>query len=647
MPCTEALDRVDFRRRDAPQGGGASVALPLAHLPSCVVAAGTLLHGCGSKMVSANAMRSPPMSGRKKVLIVILAVVAVSAASFAGYRLWMSSTGPELAEYLPADTQVYIELPSVTKAALAAAGMDWLDPTALETDDRNELGEAVERSFGVRRDEAKALFSSIRSVALAGRRSGSGAELERAVVLRVGDRGAVEALLGSTRFANKTPIAEGVRYTLTRANVAGDEERAGLVKSLDELGDSEDAQEGNRHVVAWFSGERLLVTGDGAIVDTIADVVAGKAENLAEHNAGFAKVAWPPGASLLAYADPRVFAGEYEKGLFDGAGPMTGSMRFADPGMLLSAHIELRGKNVPAKALLPERVSLSLYEQLPPTTVAYLAFSTKLGVTGNEALPLFKQAYRAADPGGAERMENMLGDMNALGLGFDSVFDVVGDEAILAVTADEKLPSLALAGDSAAQEHGSIIAILRLDDDDRAKAETLIQTLKTTLEERGKGRVEVQQTEAGLIASPTALTSIVTGVDASMSITIRDSAYLVVVVGSEPHIHAAHEAIGGSAPLKADRAHARALAVVGDGALMVMWLDVGRAGNAMLQASKQLGTGSADSSAMRAITLEGDDRVTAACAVRATFNEDVLSVDIETLNLPAVGALAAARAIAE
>jgi hypothetical protein len=33
--------------------------------------------------------------------------------------------------------------------------------------------------------------------------------------------------------------------------------------------------------------------------------------------------------------------------------------------------------------------------------------------------------------------------------------------------------------------------------------------------------------------------------------------------------------------------------------------------------------------------------------VRATFNDDVLSVDIQTLNLPAVGALAAARAIAQ
>ena len=584
-------------------------------------------------------MRSPPMSGRKKLLIVILAVLAVSAGSLAAYRLWMRSTGPELAKYLPANTQIYVELPSVTKAALAAVGMDWVDPTALETDDRSELAEAFESSFGVKQDEAKAFFSSISSVALAGRRR-SGAEpgLDHAVVLRVTDRDAVEALLGSSRFANKSVIADGVRYTLTRAQprVAGDEKRAGLVKSLDDLGESEDAQgSGNRHVVAWFSGEKLMVAGDGAMVDAIAEVVAGKAENLAEHNVSFAKVEWPPGSSLLAYAEPQAFPEEIEKGLFDGAAPMTGSMRFADPGILLSAHIELRGKNVPAKALLPERVSLSLYEELPATTVAYLAFSTRFGVTGKEALPLFKKAYRDADPDGAERIDKMLDSMNQLGLGFDSLFDAVGDEAIVAVTADEKLPSLALAGDSAAQEHGSVIAIFRLDDD-RAQAEMLIKKLKATLVERGEGRVEIRETEAGFIASPTALTTIVTGVGASMSITIRENEYLVVVVGSEPHIHAAHGEIGGSAPLKGDGAHTRALAAVGEGPLMVMWLDVGRAGNAVLEGA-----------AKKAIVLEGDERVTAACAVRATFNDDVLSVDIQTLNLPAVGALAAARAIAQ
>jgi hypothetical protein len=571
-------------------------------------------------------MRSPPMSGRKKLLIVILAVLAVSAGSLAAYRLWMRSTGPELAKYLPADTQIYVELPSVTKAALAAVGMDWVDPTALETDDRSELAEAFESSFGVKQDEARALFSSISSVALAGRRR-SGAEpgLEHAVVLRVTDRDAVEALLGSTRFVDKSVIADGVRYTLTRAQPSGDEKRAGLVKSLDDLGES----------VAWFSGEKLLVAGNGTMVDAIAEVVAGKAENLAEHNVSFAKVEWPSGSSLLAYAEPQAFPEEIEKGLFDGAAPMTGSMRFADPGILLSAHIELRGKNVPAKALLPERVSLSLYEQLPATTVAYLAFSTRFGVTGKEALPLFKKAYRDAAPDGAERIDKMLDSMNQLGLGFDSLFDAVGDEAIVAVTADEKLPSLALAGDSTAQEHGSVIAIFRLDDD-RTQAEMLIKKLKATLVERGEGRVEIRETEAGFIASPTALTTIVTGVGASMSITIRENKYLVVVVGSEPHIHAAHGEIGGSAPLKGDGAHTRALAAVGEGPLMVMWLDVGRAGNAVLEGA-----------AKKAIVLEGDERVTAACAVRATFNDDVLSVDIQTLNLPAVGALAAARAIAQ
>lgn len=563
---------------------------------------------------------------RKKLLIIILAVLAVGAGSLAAYRLWMRSTGPELAKYVTADTQIYVELPSVTKAALAAVGMDWVDPTALETDDRSELAEAFESSFGVKQDEAKALFSSISSVALAGRRrSGGEPGLEHAVVLRVTDRDAVEALLGSTRFANKSVIAEGVRYTLTRAQLSGDDERAGLVKSLDELGES----------VAWFSGEKLLVAGDGALVDAIAEVVAGKAENLAEHNVSFAKVEWPPGSSLLVYAEPQAFPDEIGKGLFDGARPMTGSMRFADPGILLSAHIELRGKSLPARALLPERVSLSLYEELPATTVAYLAFSTRFGVTGKEALPLFKKAYRDADPDGAERIDKMLDSMNELGLGFDSLFDAVGDEAIVAVTADEKLPSLVLAGDSTAQEHGSVIAIFRLDDD-RAQAEMLIKRLRTALEEKGSGRVEVRDTEAGFIASPTALTTLVTGVGASMSITIRENKYLLVVVGSETQITATNGAIGVGAPLKGDGAHTKALAAVGEGPLMVMWLDVGRAGSAVLEGA-----------AKKAIVLEGDERVTAACAVRATFNDDVLSVDIQTLNLPAVGALAAARAIAQ
>ena len=75
------------------------------------------------------------MSGRKKLLIVILAVLAVSAGSLAAYQLWMRSTGPELAKYLPADTQIYVELPSVTKAALAAVGMDLLAALELASSD--------------------------------------------------------------------------------------------------------------------------------------------------------------------------------------------------------------------------------------------------------------------------------------------------------------------------------------------------------------------------------------------------------------------------------------------------------------------------------------------------------------------------------
>jgi hypothetical protein len=593
-----------------------------------------------------------------KIVIALLALLAIGGGAFAAYWFWMRSTGPELAKFMPADTQVYVEMPSVTKAVVAAIGMDSIEAKELDAEKRkDDMVEAFESSFDVKKDEAEAFLTSISSVAFGGRELNKDDKAEAALIIRFSDRDAVEAVLGSKRFDKDGNLAGGVAYTMTRKESKDPEKEEKLnayEKFFNQLGDrkkSKDEDDGDKeekkkkkNVLVWFESDKLLVAGDQGMVEEIGKVIDG-GDNLAKHNETFKKAKWPAGSSMLAYADPEAFPKEIRKDFFSDVGPVTGSMRFTDPGLIVSAHLEMQGKKVSKKELLPETVSLSLYEKLPATTVAYLGFSTKFGVGGKEMEKVLKKTYSDVDERGAEEVEKMLDGMkDNLGFSFSDVFDALGDEAIIGITADDKLFGLAFEKDKEALEHGSVIAIFALDKDEgKDNAEKIIKKLKGTIEEKAKDEIEIKKTDGGFVASPGERAKTALGVDASFSIAVEEDKYMVVIVGTKKRIDEANDALGGTETLKNDKAHKKALTAFEGKPLAVLWVDAGRIGKAVLKESKDIKTSMKDAGVpLDAFILEGDERLTAGYAVRAAFDGEILSVDFDTLNLPVFAAVSAA-----
>ena len=592
-----------------------------------------------------------------KIVIALLALLAVGGGAFAAYWFWLRSTGPELAKYLPADTQVYVEMPSVTKALVAAIGMDSIDAKELEAEKRkDDMVEAFESSFDVKKDEAEAFLTSISSVAFGGREINKDEKAEACVIIRFSDKSAVEAVLDSKRFEKDGSLAGGTAYTVTRKESKDpdkEEKLNAFEKFFNQLGErkkSKDDDEGDKDdkkkkktVLVWFESPKLLVSGDEGMVEEVGKVIEGDKDNLAKHNETFAKAKWPAGSSMLVYADPEAFPKEIKKDFFDSVGPVTGSMRFTDPGLLVSAHIDMAGKKVSKKELLPETVALSLYEKVPATTVAYLAFSTKFGVDGKEMEKLIKKSYSDVDERGAEEIEKALDGMkDNLGFGLADVFDSLGDEAIIAVTADDKLAGLAFEKDKTALEHGSVIVIFALDKTDgKDNAEKIIKKLKGTIEEKAKGEIELKKTDGGFVATPgDRAKTAMGGVDASFSIAIEEDKYMVVIVGTKKRIDEANEALGGSETLKNDKAHKKALTAFEGKPLAVLWVDAGRIAKAIMKESKDVKSAMKDAGVPTdALVLEGDERITAGYAVRAEWKDDTLSVDFDTLNLPVFAAV--------
>jgi hypothetical protein len=409
----------------------------------------------------------------------------------------------------------------------------------------------------------------------------------------------------------------------------------------DDEGDKDDKKK-KKTVLVWFESPKLLVSGDEGMVEEVGKVIEGEGQpRQAQRDLRQGQVAGRFVDARLRR--PRGVPQEIKKDFFDSVGPVTGSMRFTDPGLLVSAHIDMAGKKVSKKELLPETVALSLYEKVPATTVAYLAFSTKFGVDGKEMEKLIKKSYSDVDERGAEEIEKALDGMkDNLGFGLADVFDSLGDEAIIAVTADDKLAGLAFEKDKTALEHGSVIVIFALDKTDgKDNAEKIIKKLKGTIEEKAKGEIELKKTDGGFVATPgDRAKTAMGGVDASFSIAIEEDKYMVVIVGTKKRIDEANEALGGSETLKNDKAHKKALTAFEGKPLAVLWVDAGRIAKAIMKESKDVKSAMKDAGVPTdALVLEGDERITAGYAVRAEWKDDTLSVDFDTLNLPVFAAV--------
>jgi hypothetical protein len=309
--------------------------------------------------------------------------------------------------------------------------------------------------------------------------------------------------------------------------------------------------------------------------------------------------------------------------------------------MMLTAQAELKGHKLPDENFLDAPGKLELNQKLPASTVAYFEVSTKTSLEGKE---LRKKLFKFAgsfDEKGSEDAEKGMEEMkDKLGFDLDTVFDAIGDEAIIGVTATDKLTmeSVMKKDKDALKEVGFVfIAHLR----DKEKGEKILKSLKDVAEDKGKEAVEVTKDDDGYLFEPKDAVKEM-GIP-SVQASIKDDKYLVVAVGSKKRIEEIEAAYGGESTLKDDKAHAKAMKAFDQKPQAVIWVDAGRIAATALKDDdiKEAAKKGLKESGIKleTFTFEGDDRMTMALSFSYSVSKDgVWSVETEGLNAFALSA---------
>jgi hypothetical protein len=204
--------------------------------------------------------------------------------------------------------------------------------------------------------------------------------------------------------------------------------------------------------VVWFEKRGLLAVGTDAFLDAMAAVGEGKQKALggvASYQAARkelgadAKVAlYMPADVVGRFAKERGNApAELEmflSGYFKDPGPILGGIYTRDGGVLLSLHAGLDGEKLPAFPFAAPP-ALTLAAKLPGETLAYYAFATKSGLKGPELVKLAIDQVKKHDLSLAAEVEKGLADVEKkLGVGVAQVLDALGDQAVVALLANDK-----------------------------------------------------------------------------------------------------------------------------------------------------------------------------------------------------------------
>ncbi|HTJ83853.1 MAG TPA: hypothetical protein VL400_19175, partial [Polyangiaceae bacterium] len=451
---------------------------------------------------------APAKKGGMGIIIALVGLLLVGGGAVGAYFLWMRSTGPELAKYAPKDTTMYFEVPSLTKALVSFVGVDFVDVESLDAEGKkDEMAEAFSSSFDIEKSDAEDIMKSVSSVGVAMRDEGKGKK-KGAVMIAFSSAGPVGKLLESKRFKEKDELAGGKEYKITKkeSDSDKDEKLSAAEKFFNQIGDSkdEDKDEAKKNACVWFEKAKIFACGDTDFVEDTGKVISGDKESLAKANDTFKKAKWPSGSTMLVYIDPESLDKDAKKDYFDGTGPITVSSRFVDAGMMLTAQAELKGHKLPDENFLDAPAKLELNQKLPASTVAYFEVSTKTSLEGKE---LRKKLFKFAgsfDEKGSEDAEKGMEEMkDKLGFDLDTVFDAIGDEAIIGVTATDKLTmeNVMKKDKDSLKELGFVfIAHLR----DKEKGEKILKSLKDVAEDKGKDAVDVTKDDDGYLFEPKA-----------------------------------------------------------------------------------------------------------------------------------------------
>ena len=582
----------------------------------------------------------PPAKSKSPIGLIIGLVVALGLVGGGAYAaIWyFGGASPVLAKYMPKDTQAYFEVPSVTKVAAKFLGSDVIDSKEIDTDKQmSTMVDGLVNAFDMKKDDASSLIKSVNGVATGMRKTKKDGTQE-ITLLSFGSTDPVDALLKTSRFSKGDKLGGGQGYELKERDIAPDKmkDMKPVESSL-----SFTSFKGDHKVLVWFSDKKILAWGSKDMVEESGKLMGGSGDSLAS-NDKFKNAKFESGSVALGWFDSDLVAdkdddsmADVKKKVFDGIDPFVVSGRIASGGMVVTLTGNLKGKAIPDEKLIPEPGKITLQEKLPKTTVGYLATSNGNKVDPKDAKKAMVDFMNNIDKTQGKDFEKNLDKLDdVIGVSYETMTAAIGGEMIIGVNATSKIKFDKDMKTDEFQDEGGAELIARAGDKDAAAK--VIKALKEKLFEGAllKDTFDVKKEDEGFLATMTKGPAIQVKVD------LRDGC-IAVFVGSKKRVGDMVDAFDGKGDtLKSDKAHKLAIGSLDTKPVALIWVDTGRIlkdsmTDDMKSAAKDAGF------PIKALKLDGDERITSALAIETKAKDGGISYRLETLNVVAVGAIAA------
>jgi hypothetical protein len=580
-------------------------------------------------------------AGEKSKIGLVLAIVGVAvavlgAAGVAAYVLLFRAP-PPLAQFYPESTEVFVEAPNLKAAALGLARVDLFDRARVDEKKVIEDAQAsLARAFDLPPADAARVALGVGAVAFGGHDMDND-HGSIAITIAWNDAKAAETLLASSRFSLEGDAGKGgKRYVIKRRELSAEQKAAaGAVEStLSSF--SLNAKDPDDQLV-WFPAKKLLVLANARGAADVTELVEGTSKNSLARSAVYAAQKKSVGgdAALIGFVDSKLVENANDAKVvekyFHGTGPIQLAASFEKSGIRLRATGLL---SVPADQLAsasgmlaPKMPTLSLANKLPKETFAYVAFSTRMK-TGKEAREdLYKNLAKESSTAGMQK--TLEEGEHALGVDLVTVFDALGEEAVIAAAARDGFKY-----DPAGKPSFDDLAIIyRQKVRDLAAAKRLTATLKSKM---AGGPFKLQASGDDLVIEGDKMMP-----RGELRFVGGD---LVAVVGSRELADRTFAALAGKSTLGDDRAHVAATEPL-EAKHLLFWLDLGRVGETALAGMPKLKEqAQAMGVDVGAIRLAGEHRATGAVALNLALKDDKLAYTIDSINLPIATAMIAALA---
>ncbi len=588
---------------------------------------------------------APQKKGGRGLLLAILAgillLVGVGTALGAYFVFFSSGGARSIAQSVPKDCELLVEVPSVRKLVLDLHDVQFLDTTL--RDDKKVFDDAagsIATAFDISQSDATSLLASTETAGVSARKLEG--TPEGVVALGMRDGAPVEALLKSPRFAAAGAVGQGGRrYLLAKKILPPSAGQDGVLKALA----SAELSATDKEVLVWFPSQKVLAFGNAPLVADLAQVLESGAASIDQSPAyQAAQKEFESGSRLTAFVDPGALSNvtdpkvkELIANYFTPAGPLTSSFRVKPAGFVSSFIGHVTGAKLPRETAYEAPQALNLADQLPGETFAYVAVSTRTKLSGAEVEKLLLDQMEALDPHSRAQTEQGLRQLEQLlGVSASKLVDGIGGQAVLGVAATADTAIAQLGSGPAAAAHFNLTWIQELKDD--AEYKKLAAQLKQKLL---PGLREVALTDAG-----TGFTIAPRGTPLPISLRVKFfDKHLFVTAGSNVLDDRAEAAFSKSdRTLKDDAAHKASLVALPDTQHFRLWIDTGRILDVSLKNPLLKARLAEQGMSFDKITLTGPNRVVSALSVRSEVQTEVWTYRMDALNFQALAPLGAGAA---